>query len=111
MLVVPTFVMFLVTPTGARALSDWSEGRAPSCGEHFALCRNGRDVRVVGVGLEAFSRGYMLVWVSGSSGKSWGAYNASPHGGASFEIHTGSTTKQSFSISLIDAGNRDTLVL
>gem|GEM_PF-4241799 len=59
--------------------------------------------------LNRFSSRYMLVWVSDSSGKSYGAYNASPYGGANFQLSTGSTSKRTFYVSLTNDSNTQTL--
>ena len=71
----------------------------PSCGTHFQLTRNGRYVRVVGTGLNAFSSGYMLVYVA-ANGNLYGPYNASPKGGANFESDTGSVRQTTIAITL-----------
>lgn len=80
----------------------------PGCGDHFQLTRASSNVTIVGVGLNAFSRGYMLVYVS-AHGKSFGPYNASPYGGARFSINTGSSSKTTISISLTNDSNTVTL--
>jgi hypothetical protein len=80
----------------------------PSCGEHFLLTRTGRDVRIVGTNLNAFSKGYMLVWPA-ANGKSYGSFPAAPYGGANFEINTGSTAPTTISISLTNDANTVTL--
>lgn len=80
----------------------------PSCGEHFALQRSGKNVRVVGVDLSAFSKGYMLVFAA-ANGESFGPYNASPYGGANFVINTGSTAQTTIAISLTNDANTVTL--
>jgi hypothetical protein len=80
----------------------------PSCGEHFALQRSGRNVRVVGVNLNAFSRGYMFVWAAAHD-KSFGPFNASPYGGANFVINTGSSSQTTVAISLTNDSNKVTL--
>jgi hypothetical protein len=80
----------------------------PSCGDHFTLFRSGSTVRIVGVDLKAFSNGYMLVWVA-ANGKSFGPYNASPSGGANFQINTGSSAQTTIAISLTNSANTVTL--
>jgi hypothetical protein len=78
------------------------------CGEHFGLQRSGRYVRVVGTSLYVFSKDFMLVYAAAND-NSYGPYNASPNGGASFEIDTGSTAQTAIAISLTDDGNTVTL--
>lgn len=80
----------------------------PSCGEHFLLTRSGKNVRIVGTDLYVFSKGYMLVWPAAND-KSFGAFNASPNGGANFTINTGSTAQTTISISLTNSANTVTL--
>ncbi|MGH3245446.1 MAG: hypothetical protein ACRDOI_04420 [Trebonia sp.] len=80
----------------------------PSCGEHFGLQRSGKNVRVVGVDLKAFSNGYMLVFAAAND-ESFGPYNASPNGGANFVINTGSTAQTTIAISLTNDANTVTL--
>ena len=84
------------------------EAPFPSCGSHFNLFRSGKNVRIIGVDLKAFSNGYMLVWVE-ANGNSYGPYNASPNGGANFTINTGSTAQTTIAISLTDSDNTVTL--
>jgi hypothetical protein len=107
----------LVAPAGAAtgtlhapARSAAAHPRAPfpSCGDHFQFTRSGSNVRVVGVGLNAFSSGYMLVYAS-ANGRDFGPYNASPYGGANFSINTGSSSKTTIAISLTNDSNTATL--
>ncbi len=79
------------------------------CGDHFQLTRSGTDVHVIGLGLYAFSNGYMLVWPSDDYGTNYGSYNASPYGGANFWIDTGQTSSEDIGIDLTDASNTQTL--
>ena len=80
----------------------------PSCGGHFTLIRSGSDVRITGNSLYVFSKGYMLVYAA-ANGKDFGPYNASPYGGANFEINTGSKSQTTIAISLTDDNNTVTL--
>lgn len=100
-----------VTPLPDRTVASASRpvNGFPSCGDHFTLSRSGVSVRVVGIGLNAFWPGYMLVYVSDSYNKSYGPYNASPRGGANFTINTGTSSKQSFIVELTDSNNYYTL--
>jgi hypothetical protein len=109
--------MALVAPSGAATGTLHAPARNaaahptapfPSCGDHFQLTRSGSNVRIVGVGLNAFSRGYMLVYVS-AHGRSYGPYNASPYGGANFTINTGSSSRTTIAISLTNDTNTATL--
>lgn len=98
------------TPVSAKAVAAKVSPQAPfpSCGEHFGLQRSGSNVRVVGVDLSAFSKGYMLVFAAAND-KSFGPYNASPNGGANFVINTGSTAQTTIAISLTNSANTVTL--
>ncbi len=78
------------------------------CGDHFQLTRSGRTVRVVGISLNAFSGGYMLVFAS-ANGRGFGPYNASPYGGANFSFDSGSSYKTTVAISLTNDRNTVTL--
>lgn len=106
-LVVPASASTSV-PAKAVAVKPSPQAPFPSCGEHFLLQRKGSDVRVVGTDLYVFSKGYMWVFAA-ANGNSYGPYNASPNGGASFEINTGSTAQTTIAISLTDDGNTVTL--
>jgi len=108
-------MLLLVAPASAGSAGALKVGVTPLkapyglCGNSFILTRSGSTVRVVGIGLDAYSSGYMLVFASDGYGHGWGPYNASPHGGASFQISTGRTSKQTINISLTDSGNTRTL--
>lgn len=102
--------LFLAGAPGiASAAQATEQGPFPYCGDHIQITRSSSTVRVVGVELNRFSSRYMLVWVSDSSGKSYGAYNASPYGGANFQLSTGSTSKRTFYVSLTNDSNTQTL--
>jgi hypothetical protein len=106
----------LVAPAGAATGTLHASTRSaavprapfPGCGNHFQLTRASSNVTIVGVGLNAFSSGYMLVYVS-AHGKSFGPYNASPYGGARFLINTGTSSKTTISISLTNDTGEVTL--
>jgi hypothetical protein len=108
-------MLLLVAPASAGSAGALKEAITPArapyglCGNSFILKRSGSTVRVVGVGLDAYSSGYMLVYASDGYGHGWGPYNASPRGGASFSLSTGRTSKQTINISLTDDGNHQTL--
>jgi hypothetical protein len=106
-LVVPASAATSV-PAKAVAAKVSPQAPFPSCGEHFGLQRSGKNVRVVGVDLSAFSKGYMLVFASAND-ESFGPYNASPNGGANFVINTGSTAQTTIAISLTNDANTVTL--
>lgn len=95
----------------AAAASVVVAPRAPygSCGSHFQLTRTSQSIRVVGTSLNVYSSGYMLVYPSDSHSKSYGAYNASPYGGANFVIDTGVSSKQFIYITLTNSSNTVTL--
>ncbi|MGH3099232.1 MAG: hypothetical protein ACRDMV_24880 [Streptosporangiales bacterium] len=78
----------------------------PNCGYHFTLRRNGSYVRASGVGLNAFGKGYKLVWAS-AHGKAYGPYNA--RSSANFEIDTGSSNPTDVVVDLTNDENTLTL--
>ncbi len=107
----------LVAPAGAatgtlhgpaRSVAARPDAPFPSCGSHFHITRAGSNVTIVGTNLNAFSSGYMLVYVS-AKGKSFGPYNASPYGGARFLINTGNSSKTDISITLTNDTGEVTL--
>jgi hypothetical protein len=108
MVAVPMSLALVVPASAASRPSVRPDAPFPSCGEHFQLTRNGKDVRIIGTDLYVFSKGYMLVWPAANN-KSFGSYNASPNGGANFEINTGSTAQTTVAISLTNSANTVTL--
>lgn len=97
----------LTAPVSAQSLAPLAP--YPSCGGSFHLTRSSSSVKVVGTGLNQWSSGYMLVFVSDSYGHGYGPYNASPYGGANFTINTGRTSKQNINVDLTDSSNTYTL--
>lgn len=99
-------VAFAASP--AMAATPHPLAPFPACGNHFMLSRAGNTVHIIANDLGAFFNGYMLVWPA-ANGKSFGPFNASPNGGAAFNIDTGSSAKTTVAISLTDSGNELTL--
>ncbi|GAA4428190.1 hypothetical protein GCM10023169_29060 [Georgenia halophila] len=105
-------VLFLALVAPATAQAGELTMPPPSkCGNHFDVINNGgANYRVVGTELYVFSSDYMLVYVS-ASGDRFGAYNASPYGGANFtfEIENSWEEVRPITISLTNSSNTRTL--
>lgn len=106
-LAIPTAAAETATPVSDSVRMSPTAPYGP-CGSHFQLSRSGSTVRVVGIGLNAFSSGYMLVFAS-ANGRGFGPYNASPYGGANFSFNSGSSSKTTVGISLTNDSNSATL--